>query len=75
MRFDGQFCRMNCQIFSWLLRCARRQLHERYVAGNLEFLGAVPAGLIEDKDRVRACGYCCSDLIEMELHGFGVAEG
>ena len=51
------------------LRCTGRQLQERYFAGNLEFLGAVPAGLIEDKDRVRACGYYCSDLLEMKLHG------
>ena len=57
------------------LRCTRRQRQERDVAGNLEFLGAMPAGLIEDKDCVRAYGYSCSDLIEMKLHGFGVAEG
>jgi len=56
------------------LRCTRRQLQKRYVAGNLEFLGAVPAGLIEDEDGVSACGNCCSDLIEMKLHGFGIAE-
>ena len=42
--------------------------------GNLEFLGTVPAGLIEDEDRVSTCGHSCSDLIEMKLHGFGVAE-
>ena len=31
MRFDSQFCRMNCQMFSWLieLRRARRQRQER----------------------------------------------
>ncbi len=56
------------------LRCTRRQLQERYVAGNLEFLGTVPAGLIEDEDGVSACGNSCSDLIEMKLHGFSVAE-
>ena len=42
--------------------------------GNLEVFGAVPAGLIEDQDRVGAGGYSCGDLIEMKLHGFGVAE-
>ena len=42
--------------------------------GIFEFLGTVPASLIENEDRVRACGYSCSDLIEMELHGLGVAE-
>ena len=35
----------------------------------------MPAGLIEDEDRVGAGGYPCGDLIEMKLHGFGVAEG
>jgi hypothetical protein len=54
------------------LRCARRQ--ERYVAGDFEFLGTVPTGLIEDENRVRTCGYSCSDLVEMKLHGFGIAE-
>ena len=34
----------------------------------------MPAGLIEDEDRVSAGGNSCSDLIEMKLHGFGVAE-
>src|SRR5271169_4311800 len=56
------------------LRRTRRQLQERYVAGDLEVLGTVPAGLIEDEDCVSACGNSCSDLIEMKLHGFGVAE-
>ena len=35
----------------------------------------MPAGLIENDDRVGAGGYPCADLIEMKLHGFGVAEG
>ena len=39
-----------------------------------EVLGAVPARLVEDQDRVGAGGYPCADLIEMKLHGFGVAE-
>ena len=30
--------------------------------------------LIENKDRVSAGGYFCSNLVEMKLHGFGVAE-
>jgi multidrug efflux pump subunit AcrA (membrane-fusion protein) len=34
----------------------------------------VPAGLIEDEDGVSACGNPCSDLVEMKLHGFGIAE-
>ena len=34
----------------------------------------MPTGLIENDDRVGTGGYCCSDLIEVKLHGFGVAE-
>ena len=34
----------------------------------------MPAGLIENKDCVSAGGYSCRDLVEMKLHGFGVAE-
>ena len=34
----------------------------------------MPAGLVEDQDRVGASGYPCGDLIDMKLHGFGVAE-
>ena len=39
-----------------------------------EVLSAVPAGLIEDKDCVCAGGDFGGDLVEMKLHGFGVAE-
>ena len=75
IRFDSQFCRINCQIFSWLLSSgARGGSCRRYVAGDLEVLGTVPVGLIEDEDCVSACGNSCSDLIKMKLHGFGVAE-
>ncbi len=75
IRFDSQFCRMNCQIFSWLLSSGARGGSGRseMLLGILSSL-AMPAGLIEDKDCVRAYGYSCSDLIEMKLHGFGVAE-
>jgi hypothetical protein len=34
----------------------------------------MPAGLIENDDRVGTGGYCCGDLIEVKLHGFGVTE-
>ena len=74
--FDSQFCRMNCQMFSCGLSSGARGGNGRSerLLGNLEILGAVPASLIENQDRVRACGYSCGDLIEMKLHGFGVAE-
>ena len=76
IRFDSQFCRMNCQMFSCGLSSGARGgsgRSERFL-GNLEVLGAVPARLVEDQDRVGAGGYPCADLIEMKLHGFGVAE-
>ena len=41
--------------------------------GICEGFGAMPAGLIENENRVGAGGDSCGDLIEMKLHGFGVA--
>ena len=38
---------------------------------NLEVFGAVPTGLVEDKDGVGTGGDPCGDLVEMKLHGFG----
>jgi hypothetical protein len=40
MRFDSQFCRMNCQIFSWLLSSGARggSCRSDIIAGNLELL-------------------------------------
>ena len=53
MRFDSQFARMNCQIFScgFELRRTRRQRQERDVFGSLEVFGAVPSSLIENENR------------------------
>src|SRR5262245_11718620 len=74
IRFDSQFCRMNCQIFSWLLSSgAWRELQERDVAWNLESLGAMPPGLIEEENSVSARSDFGCDLIEVKLHSFGVA--
>src|SRR6266508_4650658 len=53
--------------------CARRQRHEREVAWDLESLGAMPPGLIEEDDRVRAWGNFGCDFVEVELHGLAVA--
>ena len=33
----------------------------------------MPTGLIEQDDRVRPWGYFGCDLVEMKLHGFGIA--
>ena len=75
MRFDSQFCRMNCQMFSWLLSSGERGGSGRseMLLGNLEVFGAMPAGLIEDENGVGAGGDLGGDLVEMKLHGFGVA--
>ena len=74
-RFDSQFARMNCQIFSCGLSSGERggQRQERDVAWSSEVFGAVPSGLIEDQNGVRARRDLGSDLVEMKLHGLGVA--
>ncbi len=61
-------------VFGWIeFGRARRQGHQRDVLGHGEGLGAMPAGLIEDG--VGAGGNLAGDLIEMQLHGAGVALG
>src|SRR4051795_3995226 len=55
------------------LWCARRQRQERDVGWSLEVFGAVPPGLIENENRMCAGGDFGCDLVEMKLHGFGVA--
>ena len=76
IRFDSQFWRMNCQMFSWLLSSGARGGSGRSdkIAGNLEVLGAGQPAWSRIKDGVGAGGYSCGDLIEVKLHGFGVAE-
>ena len=53
--------------------CARRQRHQGDVARDLERLGAMPSGLIEQDDCVRAGRNLGCDLIKMKLHGLAVA--
>src|SRR6266496_4430411 len=55
------------------LGCARWQWQERDVARNPEIFRAVPAGLIEDENGMRAGGDLRGDLLEMKLHSFAVA--
>src|SRR6266567_3842520 len=57
---------MNCQIFSWLFSSGARGGSGR---------SEMPAGLIEDDNRVGTRGDLGADLVEMKLHGFGVAGG
>src|SRR5258706_3877483 len=52
---------------------AWRELQERDVVWNLEGLGAMPPGLIEEENSVRARSDFGCDLIEVKLHSFGVA--
>ena len=55
IRFDNQFCRMLPNIFlSVEFGCAWRKLQERDVVWNLEGLGAMPPGLIEEENSVSA---------------------
>jgi len=53
--------------------CAWRELQERDVVWNLEGLGAMPPGLIEEENGVSAWSDFGCDLIEVKLHSFGVA--
>jgi len=53
--------------------CAWRELQERDVVWNLEGLGAMPPGLIEEENSVSARSDFGCDLIEVKLHSFGVA--
>ena len=51
----------------------RWQRHEGDIGRGSERLGAVPSGLVEDEDSVRAGRDFGRDIVEMELHGLGVA--
>ena len=50
-----------------------RQRHERDVGGHDQFGRAVPSGLIEQDDGVRAGRDVEGDLLEMHAHGLAVA--
>jgi len=43
--------------------------------GNVESFRAVPSGLIEDENGVSAGTNFSSDLVDVQLHGFAIAEG
>jgi len=61
-------------MFSWgELGRTRRQRQQRDVARGLESLRLVPSGLIKNDDSVRARGDFRGDLVEMKLHGLGIA--
>src|SRR5262249_54620922 len=74
IRFDNQFCRMNCQIFSWPLSSGARggSCKSELLFGTLRAL-APPPSLIEEENSVSARSDFGCDLIEVKLHSFGVA--
>ena len=53
--------------------CAWRELQERDVVWNLEGLGAMPPGLIEENNSVSARSDFGCDLIKVKLHSFSIA--
>ena len=53
----------------------RGQWQKRDVVWDLEAVGAMPAGLIKNQNGVGAGRDLGGDLVEMKLHGFGVAGG
>jgi hypothetical protein len=75
MQLDSQFCRMNCQIFSWPSSSGARggSGSSEMLLGILSGFGAMPSGFIEEDDRVCTRGHLGCDLVEMELHGLAIA--
>src|SRR6516164_2557871 len=53
--------------------CAWRKPQERDVVWNLEGLGAMPPGLIEENNSVSARSDFGCDLIKVKLHSFSIA--
>jgi hypothetical protein len=64
-RFDSQFARMNCQMFSCGLSSGERGGSGRseMLPGALRSFGAVPSGLIADQNGVSARRDLGSDLV------------
>jgi hypothetical protein len=56
-------------------RGAGRQRQQRDIGGHLQSAGHVPAGLIQDHHRMCAWRHRGADLLEMSLHGGGIAPG
>ncbi len=57
------------------LRGAGWQRHQCDVFGDIELVGGVPAGLIEEDDGVRVGRHLSGDLFQMPLHCLGIASG
>lgn len=54
---------------------AWRERQDGDVGGHGQFVGGVPFGLVHHEYRVRAGRHLRGDLIQMPLHGLGVAAG
>ena len=75
-KLDSQLSRMNCQMFSVGLSSGERwQGQEGNVGGDLQLVRGVPTRLIEEQEGMRARAYPGGDLLQMQLHGLGVAVG
>ena len=57
------------------LRRAWWQGQEGNVGGDLQLVRGVPTRLIEEQEGMRARAYPGGDLLQMQLHGLGVAVG
>jgi len=68
--------RRYCQIFSTGFSSGARGQEDRGdVAGDVEFVGCVPPGAVEQQDGVSVLGDVLRDFLKMELHRLGVGEG
>ena len=57
------------------LRGIGRQEEQRDVVGEIEIVGGMPPGLVEDDDGMGAVGDLGADFREVKVHGFGVGVG
>ena len=75
-RLESQLSRMNCQMFSTGFssgHLAGRAM--MLILAGTELAGHVPTGLIHQHDRVSAGCDGERYLVQMQGHGFGIAEG
>ena len=75
IRFESQFSRMNCQMFSWGFRAGTLsgQRDERDVGGDVQSAGEMPSGLIDEDRSVCAGRDLRGDLGQVKVHRLGVA--
>ena len=73
IRFDNQFCRMNCQMFSWPLSSGGRggSCKSEMLFGTLRALA--PPGLLDEENSVSARRDYWLRSHRVKLYRFGVA--